>query len=355
MNRELALVCGAVVVLIASLSTLSLAGGVSGPDVPELDVGGEQQGIASVTEVTITTDAVTGGTASLSLETHLDHRGGPVENVTIVHRATDIETGFLVETTEREVDPLESESEYRVSGTVALPRESEYRIETIVYVDGTRTETVSQTVSGIDSLTPSYADTDIEFHRFTGAGGTHFTDIPSIEHTVVSTDDDRATLAVTSYLTNTGDDPEDDLRLKVTARQADSNIVADSATVDVDAIGPGDTATPEGTLDVPAEYDYYLDAMLWRGETIVATDRAVANLAGGNLTVDESEMAGGLEVSDFETTTNDDAAYDDAAYDDDLDDGDATMDDDGQPGFSVLAGLGAVLLAVTLARRYTHD
>ncbi|MFP8958936.1 hypothetical protein ACLI4Y_19750 [Natrialbaceae archaeon A-CW3] len=350
MNRELALVCGAIVVLIASMSTLALAGGVSGPDAPEPDIGDDQQGVASISEVTIATDDVTGGTAVLSLETHLDHHGDTVENVTVVHRATDTETGFLVQTTEREVDPLESESEYQVSGTVALPRESEYRIETIVYVDGTRTETVSQTVSGIDSLTPSYADTDLEFHRFTGAGGAHFTDIPSTEHTVVSTDDDRATLEVTSYLTNTGDDSEDDLRLTVTARQADSNIVADSTSVHMDAVGPGDTATPEGTLDVPAEYDYYLDAMLWRGETIVATDRAVANLAGGNLTVDESETVGGLEVSDFETTSNDNVEFDDDTESDDAD-----MDDDGQPGFGVLAGLGAVLLAISFARRYTHD
>lgn len=80
---------------------------------------------------------------------------------------------------------------------------------------------------------------------------------------------------MTGYLTNAGDETTetDDLELEVKAHQADSNIVADAAAVDLSAVEPGETATPTATLEVAQEYEYYLDAILWLDGTIVATDR----------------------------------------------------------------------------------
>ncbi|QSW99930.1 DUF7490 domain-containing protein [Haloterrigena alkaliphila] len=350
MNREYVLAIAALVVVVGALSTLALTGAVSSPDEPETDAAVESGGEVSLTEITISADEITGGTASLAVDTHLEHRGAPVENVTVVHRVTDTKTGLVEDTTERPVETLEDESERVVSSTVAVPRESSYEIETFVYRDGSRIESARQTIDGVDALTPAYADTDVEFHRF---GSGPLADVPAIEYSVASTTDDRATLDVSTYLTNTGDEPESGLELEVKARQSESNIVADTATADLSTLEPGTTASPSVDLEVPQEYDYYLDAVLWRDGTIVATDRAVANLGPGALSLEETSDEGGLEVGDFSGADGADreSAADDGARTDDGADEDSS--EDGTPGFGVAAAAVALLATIALARRNT--
>ncbi|WP_440770497.1 DUF7490 domain-containing protein [Natronorubrum sp. DTA28] len=355
MNREYVLAIAALVVVIGALSTLALTGAVSDPDGSETATDVETDGDVSLTEITISSEHVTGGTATLAVDSHLEHRGDPVENVTVVHRVTDTNSGLVENTTEREVDTLGGDSSDRaetvVTDSVAVPRESSYEIETFVYRDGARLESASHSIEGVDALTPAYADTDVEFHRF---GGGSFADVPAIEYAIESTTDDRATLEVASYLTNTGDDAEDDLELEVKARQSGSEVVADSATVDLSTVGPGETASPTVDLEVPTEYDYYLDAVLWRDGTIVETDRAVANLGDGSLSVDETDGDGGLEVSEFTGGSGvgaDDADVADDGHDD-RDNDDRDQDNDGTPGFGAAIAVAALLATIALARRF---
>ena len=345
MNRESLLAVATLVVVVGALTTLALAGAVSDPDQAKTAGTVENTGEVSLVELTIGTDEVTGGTATLAVDTYLEHRGGPVSNVTVVHRAIDTKTGLVEDTTERTVETLTDDGEVVVSSTVDVPRKSGYEIETFVYRDGRRTESASHTVEGVGSLTPAYADTDVEFHRF---GGGSLADVPAIGYSIESSTADTATLAVRSYLTNTGDGTESDLELEVKARQADSNVVADTATVELSAIESGKTASPSVDLTVPQGYDYYLDAVLWRNGTIVGTDRAAANLGPGTLSVNETTSDGGLEVSDFSNTggsgTDDGSAAD----------GDETSDDasaDQTPGFGIAVAVTALLATIALARR----
>lgn len=352
MNRESLLAVATLVVVLGALTTLALAGAVSDPAASETASDVKPAGHVSLTELTISADSVTGGTATLAVDTYLDHRGGPVENVTVVHRAIDTESGLVEATTEREVGRLKDKSERVVSSSIAVPREGGYEIETLVYRGGNRTESTSHTVEGVGSLTPAYADTDVEFHRFGGGSGGSLADVPAIGYSIESTTDERATLAVDSYLTNTGDDPESDLELEVIARQSGSNVVADAATVDLSTIKPGKTASPTAELTVPAEYDYYLDAVLWRDGTIVGTDRSVANLGPGSLSVNETTASGGLEVSDFAggPTAADDGSDGYDASDDAADGEDGRGD--GTPGFGIAVTAAAVLMTIALARRF---
>ncbi|SDJ42566.1 DUF7490 domain-containing protein [Natronorubrum texcoconense] len=355
MNREYVLAIAALVVVIGALSTLALTGAVSDPEASEAATEVETDGDVSLAEITISSEHVTGGTATIAVDSHLEHRGDPVDNVTVVHRVTDTNSGLVENTTEREVDVLgegsSDRSETVVTDSVAVPRESSYEIETFVYRDGARLESASHSIEGVDALTPAYADTDVEFHRF---GGGSFADVPAIEYAIESTTDDRATLEVASYLTNTGDDAEDDLELEVKARQSGSEVVADSATVDLSTVDPGETASPTVDLEVPTEYDYYLDAVLWRDGTIVETDRAVANLGEGSLSVDETDGDGGLEVSEFTGGSGvgaDDADVADDGHDD-RDNDDRDQDNDGTPGFGAAIAVAALLATIAFARRF---
>jgi hypothetical protein len=81
-----------------------------------------------------------------------------------------------------------------------------------------------------------------------------------------------------SYLTSTGDTPSDDLKPTLTARQIDSNVVADRAEIQVDRIDPGQTVTPGTTLTVQENDNYYLNAVLWKEGVIIATARSGSQL-----------------------------------------------------------------------------
>ena len=351
MNREFALAIAAVVVAIAALATLALSGAVSDPAEPETGAEVETEGHASLLEVTIAADEIAGETAHLEVDTYLEHHGDPVENVTVVHRATDTDTSLVEDTTEREVGTLEGEREVVVPATIDIPREGTHRIETFVYVDGTRTQSNSYRVSGVDTLTPAYAETGLEFHRFGGDYGGDLADVPALEYSIESTTDETATLEVTSYLTNAGDDVADSVEVEVKARQAESNIVADSETVGVSNVDPGETATPTVELEVADEYGYYLDAILWLDGTIVATDRAVADLDP-----DTSAENATLETADFEEsddefqTVEENGADEGTGYSEDAHENGADSEDgdeasaDGTPGFGLGAGIAALAL-----------
>ena len=55
-------------------------------------------------EMTLQAGDVTTGTATLETTVYLRHGGGPADNVTVVARATDRESGLVVDTTTREVE-----------------------------------------------------------------------------------------------------------------------------------------------------------------------------------------------------------------------------------------------------------
>ncbi len=84
------------------------------------------------------------------------------------------------------------------------------------------------------------------------------------------------------------------------ARQADSNVVADAETVPLSAVESGETATPTTTLEVTDEYRYYLDAVLWLDGTIVATDRAIADLRPESVVASETDVESTFSTADFE-------------------------------------------------------
>lgn len=355
MNRELALSGAALAVAIVALATLALSGAVADPAAPDTEA--EIDGHASLLEVTIAADDVSGDTVTLEIDSHLEQHGGPVENVTVVHRATDTDTGLVEDTTEREVGTLEGGGETAATAGIDIPRDGSYEIETFVSVDDMRVDSTTHRLSGVDALTPAYADTGLEFHRFSGQEGV-LSDVPAIEYSVVETDEEAgdATLEVTAYLTNAGDDAADGLEVELKLRQTDSNVVADDEMVPVGPVEPGDTATPSAELKAADEYAYYLDAVLWHDGTIVATDRAVADL-------DPDADAAAFETTDFEDAEESfetvEADADDAAPAD----GDRAMDDspdsdqpgDEMPGFGVVVAgftLVASLAAFARYRRY---
>ncbi|WP_254838276.1 DUF7490 domain-containing protein [Natronomonas marina] len=280
----------AAAVLVAVALAAFVPGFVSAP-APDAD---EPPARFDVAEMTLAAGEVTGETATLETTVYLRHRGGAADNVSVVARATDRESGLVVNTTRRDLGTVDDEGEREVPLAVTVPREGGYEVTTLLYVDGERVDRASARVSGVGALTPPYARSSVRFHEFASQ--------PSVEYRVESVADDAATLNVTSYLTNGGDDPESGLKLVVTARQADSNVVAARSDARLGGLEPGRTATPDVRLTVPDGYNYYLDVTLWRDGVVLESTRTVANLdPQETLSVNETRREVAFEASDFET------------------------------------------------------
>jgi len=159
---------------------------------------------------------VSGSTVTLQISTRVRHRGGVGENATVDVRAIDSETGLLEDRQTTDLGTVEGERETPVLTNLTVERQGGYRIETFVYENSINKAEERRTVSGVDSLKPDYARSPLEFHDFRGGNAER----PTIDTRIERVRDGRATLNLTTYLTNRGDQAEGDVTLALSARQA---------------------------------------------------------------------------------------------------------------------------------------
>lgn len=336
MAREALLVAGAVVVLGATVLVAILVPGSLAQ--PGEDV---QSSRISIADTSLAAGAVRGETATLGVTTYLRHSGGPAENVTVVYRAVDTDTGLVATTVRRDIGAIRTDGELTVTGNLSVERQGGYRIETLVYEDDQRVETGRTTVNGVGTLQPEYARSPVKFHSF------ETLDLPAVQYSISEVRDNRTTLSVTTLLTNEGDVTSGELRVVVMARQSDSNILADRAATQVSPMEPGRTATPSTELTVASGYNYYLDALLYKDGVIVGAAQSAANLhPTETIEANQTRQSVGLNVEDFERSES-------GAADRSADARGTALQ--GSPGFGVPVVLGAIALLAAggLTRRWS--
>ena len=336
MDTRTALLAAAAALLVAgAVGAVAAPGAISDPRATD-----EPPGDIRVAGATVAPGDVRGETAELRLGTDLRHRGSPVENVTVRHRAIGAESGLLVDETTVDVGDVDFEGERTVNGTVTVEREGGYRIETVVFADGQRREQQTTRVAGVAALTPDYADTQVGF--------TDGSVWPTVAVSVVEADNETATLSASVSVTNRGDEASEDVDLRLYLRQAESNVIAADATETVGTVRPGRTDTVTATVEVPAGYNYYVDAALFDDDVLVDETRGVANLnPRETITANETVRDVEFSVEDFE---RDDAAGDGAGDGADRAPSDASTDGS-TPGFGPLVAIAALALAALTARR----
>jgi PGF-CTERM protein len=151
-------------------------------------------------------------------------------------------------------------------------------------------------------------------------------------------------LDLSAALTNEGDESTSDLEVTFTVRQAESNVVADRVTADVGDIRAGRTSTVDAAVTVPEDYNYYVDAVLWRDDVHVDSAQSVANLdPTERISADETETDVAFEASDFESESERDDGR--AEYDS----GESTAEE--TPGFGVAIGVVALHATALFDRR----
>ncbi|WP_200531106.1 PGF-CTERM sorting domain-containing protein [Halorubrum sp. LN27] len=330
--------------LLAAAAALLLAGAIGAVAAPDAIVdpreADERPGDVRIVDTVVSPGEVRGETAELRLGVDLRHRGSAVENVTVRHRAIGADSGLLVDETTVDVGDVDGGGERTVNGSVDVDREGGYRIETVVFADGERRASQTTRVGGVAALTPDYADSRVGF--------TEGNVWPTVAVSVREADNETATLSVSISVTNRGDAASEPLDLRVLFRQSESNVIADEASETVGEVRPGRTDTVTTTVEVPANYNYYVDAALWSDDVLIDETQGVANLnpretISADETVEEVEFA----VEDFTRGTGGDDAADEAGAPDRGEDGAG----DSTPGFGPLVALVALVSAALVARR----
>ena len=333
MDTRTALLAAAAALLVASaVGAVAAPGAVTDPREAN-----EPPGDIDIAGATVAPGDVRGETAELRLGTDLRHRGSTVKNVTVRHRAIGSESGLLADETTVDVGGVDFGGERTVNGTVTVEREGGYRIETVVFADGEFRERRTTRVDGVAALTPDYADTQVGFTE--GAVW------PTVAVSVVAADNETATLSTSLSVTNRGDEPSDDVELRLYIRQAESNVIAGEATETVGTVRPGRTDTVTATVEVPDGYNYYVDAALFDDDVLVDETQGVANLnPRETITANETVRDVAFSVEDFER--------EDAAGGDGADRAPSDGSTDGStPGFGPLVALVALVVAALTARR----
>jgi PGF-CTERM protein len=336
MTRERRLTAGAVAVLLVALLGVAVVPGVLAD--PSAD-GPVRPGRVTIAESPAIAPAeVDGATATLTLHTRIGHRGNPTDNVSVRYRAYDAESGLL--TTEQTVDleELTGDRSVPVNATVEVRREGGYVIETVVFRDGQVVDRDRTKVSGLEALGTAVRFTESEA-------------VAPLSVAVASVDGEtnRTTLTVAASLTNGGQAESDGLRVEIILRQAGSNLVAARESTAVSGIGPGRTADATTEVTVPSDYNYYVDAAVYRDGVLVDTARSVANLdPTETISANETTREVAFEVGDFAggDETNRDRATEAAAR---------TETSTATPGFGPALAVVALVGAALLARRRTRQ
>ncbi len=336
METEHALLAGVVGVVFVGVVVAAVVPGTFDEDDRPTSVDVQLQ------EVDVEEGELTGATAEIVTVARIRSSSTVEDNVSVVVRAQSTGTGLLEDESTQELDRLEGGRETEVRVPVVVPRSGGYELDVVVYVDGDRESGRSVRVSGVESLKPEHMDSDVGFHDF------HV--LPSVEFSVASAGD-TVDLDVTSYLSNAGDTSES-VDLVVKARQAESNIVADTARTTV-SVPATRTEPVDVSLSVPDGYNYYLDAEIWSDGNVVATHRTVANFdPTREIQANVTERDVGLQVEDF---AEDEEVRQLREEREELQQQmDQTSGEPEQPGFGAAAALVA-LLALAVATRTRGD
>lgn len=267
MDRTRTLTVGAIVVVgLALLTAAAVPGIVADPG----DEGPLRPGPVNVVEAPVSVGTVTGQQAELTLHTVLRHRGNPTENVTVEFRAIDTESGLLATEKAVDVGTLRGDTETEVDATLAVERQGGYRLEAIVFRNGSRVDTFSRTVRGVEALTPGYARANVSFVEDPV--------LEPISASVAGVENNRTTLDIGTWLTATGPNDADELTVTLIVRQAESNIVAARTTTTAGDLREGRSEMLTTSVTVPSDYNYYVDAVLTKDGVIVDTAAGVVNL-----------------------------------------------------------------------------
>jgi hypothetical protein len=237
-------------------------------------------------DIDVAAPLVLSGTIVFAINITLDNTGGPSEPVRLVVKAFDTGTELLTSTNQSALAPLSKDETRTTEVRLDLPRVAGYRFEVSVYESKRIVQSGQTTVSHVAGLPPNLFETGLR--------------IASMDFLVRNVSGSRVDIETSVYITNEGTEASRPLRMEVKAREVSTSLLADEASAEIGAVEPEATRPTNVLLDVPANYNYEVEAVLWDGDYIVERGTGRVQLLPTFTKPAESELVvSSPKLSDF--------------------------------------------------------
>jgi len=280
-----------------------------------------------IADIDISPERVASVNVLLNVTTYIENRGDRSGDVRLLLKAFDLESGLLVDLKTVTVGSILKRKTKSASQVVKVDRDGGYRIEVVLFEDEQRVDQRTMKVSGIGDLTPNVYDIGLR--------------IPEMDFLVKNVTGSKVTIGVDLYLTNEGDITSEDFQVLIKAREVDAGLLADKTWVTTGVIKKETTIIRSADIVVPDDYNYIVEALIWKNDTIVERGQGVVQL-NPRRTIPEKEkvVSEDIDVEDFMVPEE---AYESGAM------------KEKAPGFTALMLLMTLILTtLIMKRRYNN-
>ncbi|MEA1907520.1 MAG: hypothetical protein U9N43_00610 [Euryarchaeota archaeon] len=281
-----------------------------------------------IAEIDISPERVTSTDVLLNVTTYVENSGnGESGDAKLILKAFDSASGLLVGETTTSAGSIDKDKTMPVLQQISVEREGGYRIDVVLFEDDKRLRQRSMQIYDIGGLTLNIHDIGIK--------------IQEMDFLVENVTDSRVVIGVDLYLTNEGDSTSDDLPMLVKAREVDAGLLADKIWITTGNIKKETTIIRSCDIAVPDGYNYIVEALIWKNDTIVERGEGVVQLnPKRTIPKDEEIVSDRIRVDDFMPEAEA------------MDYGGVTGGMEKTPGFtSVLAVITIMVAALTYIRR----
>jgi hypothetical protein len=243
-----------------------------------------------VNDIDISAERITSTNVLLNVTTYVENNGnGESGEVKLILKAFDSMSGLLVDETATSAGHINKDKTIPVAQLINVERDGGYRIDIVLFEDDERLRQRSVKISGIGDLIPNINDIGIR--------------IQEMDFLVENVTDSRVTISVDIYLTNEGGCTSEDLPMLVKAREVDAGLLADKVWITTGKIEKEKTIINSCDIAVPDGYNYIVEALIWRNDTIVERGEGVVQLnPKRTIPADEEIISDEIHAEDFMPT-----------------------------------------------------
>ncbi|MDD1674691.1 MAG: hypothetical protein LUQ13_03515 [Methanomicrobiales archaeon] len=210
----------------------------------------------AVTGITVAPKTVTAATVVLNVTTSAENVNGFGNGLSrLVLQAFDTGTGLLAYESTQEIGVIARREAVRVHSEISLPHQGSYRLIATVFDGNERKAQGEITVSSLERLPTDDARTAVA--------------ITGMDFIVRGVTEGRAAIEADVFFTNQGTDPSPPFTVEIKAREKDARLVADRQWTMLGSIRSGSTVMQNVTITVPDQYNYEVEAILWRDDVII--------------------------------------------------------------------------------------
>jgi PGF-CTERM protein len=227
-----------------------------------------KESAVTVSSITVGAQNVTGADVTLNVTSEVQNTYGVSSGVSRVQlKAYDMGSGLVVAEQTDDTGYLGIRGSGSISQTIVLPRKGSYRLVSTVFENGQRKGQGELIVYNLERLTPDIQETGLA--------------ISDIDFLVKKVSGDHVNIQTDVYFTNDNRAASGPFEIEVKAKEEDARLLADKQRASVESIQPDATRVSSVTLSVPDQYNYVVEVLVWKNDTIVKRGEGNVRLRPG--------------------------------------------------------------------------